>query len=180
VGESLRAALAGMNPLLVDGAYELDLDELPALPFSGATHVPHPGLRGYLKVEKWPDGLYLNCRKAELYWSPDQLGDKCIQGHKLREELEARGGNVPARLLDFLEEHPEFWPEDWKVDAEGNPLNLFAWADLFRNADGNLCVRYAYWHEGRVVVDYGWLDLGWGRQNPAASCASASPLATQP
>ncbi len=41
-----------------------------------------------------------------------------------------------------------------------------------RNSDGNLCVRYLYWNDGRWDWNYNWLDNDWNADNPAAVLAS--------
>ncbi len=42
----------------------------------------------------------------------------------------------------------------------------------FRDADGNLYVRYFYWNGGAWRRDYNWLDNDWNRQNPAVELAT--------
>jgi len=150
----------------------IDLSQLCKLPFNGAERVS-PAKSGIVKLERRADALYLDGKKIELFRSSSQEGDRYIVGHELRKELEARGGNISAKVLDYLEEHPELWPESWKKDGDGSTIYIYFWDDIFRNlANGNLYVRFGYWNEGRVVSDYRWLDNDWNRHDPAASVAS--------
>ncbi|MEK9152682.1 MAG: hypothetical protein AAB692_04925 [Patescibacteria group bacterium] len=42
----------------------------------------------------------------------------------------------------------------------------------YRNADGNLYVRYLNWNGDRWVSNYNWLDNDFNGNNPAAVLAS--------
>jgi hypothetical protein len=42
----------------------------------------------------------------------------------------------------------------------------------YRNADGNLYVRYLYWNDGRWVSNYNWLDNDWNANNLSAVLAT--------
>jgi hypothetical protein len=44
----------------------------------------------------------------------------------------------------------------------------------YRNANGNLYVRYLYWNGDRWVWNYNWLDNDWNDNNPAAVSAILS------
>jgi hypothetical protein len=150
----------------------IDLSQLCKLPFSGAERVS-PAKTGVVKLEPRGDDLYLDGKKIELFRSSGQQGDSYIVGHELRKELEARGGNLSAKVLDYLEEHSELWPESWKQDENGITIFVYFWDDIFRHpSSGSLCVRYGCWFEGEVVSDYYWLDLVWFRDFPSASVAS--------
>jgi len=134
----------------------IDLSQLCKLPFSGAERVS-PAKSGIVKLERRGDDLYLDGKKIELFLSAGQQGDHYIVGHELRKELEVRGGNISAKVLDYFEEHPKLWPESWKRDADGNTIYIYFWDDIFRDpADGSLCVRYGCWYEGRVESRYDW------------------------
>lgn len=142
------------------------------LPFNGAERVKSakPDL---VELEKRGEDLCLDGVKLELVLSKKQQSGKVIGGHDLRTELEARGGNVGAKILDECVETPALWPEAWKKDAQGNTIYVFFWDDIFRRpARGNLCVRGGCWRGGRVVSDCYWLDDDWRGRNPAASRAS--------
>ncbi len=149
----------------------IDLSQLCKLPFSDAERVS-PTKTGVVKLEKRGDDLYLDGKKIELFRSSGQEGDRYIVGHELRKELEARGGNLSAKVLDYLEGHPELWPESWKTDADGNTIYIWFWDDIFRGSDGGLYVRCGYWDVGGVVSLCGWLGDGWNRNYPSASSAS--------
>lgn len=51
----------------------------------------------------------------------------------------------------------------------------------YRNADGNLYVRYLYWLDGQWQFNYNWLDNDWNGNNPAACLAThfISPFASR-
>ncbi len=141
------------------------------LPFNGAERVS-PAKSGVVKLEKRGDDLYLNGKRIELWLSDRQKNGGRVVGHELRIEREKLGGNLSAKILDYLEEHPELWPESWKKDAGGNTIYIYFWDDIFRYpASDSLYVRYGYWCGGRVVSDSHWLDSDWPRRNPAASLA---------
>ena len=149
--------------------FSLSLDACARLPFAGAVLEVHRG-SGVVKVERKLDGIYVGGKRPGSFLSEGQKGGKVIQGHKLRKEVEARGKNLSAVLLDFFVEHPTLWPEEWKKDSQGNTLYVFFWDDVFRNPSrDNLYVRYGYWKKGRVVSNYNWLDNDWNGNNPAAS-----------
>ncbi len=149
----------------------IDFDSPARLPFNGAVLEVHQG-SGIVTLERKADGGYLNGKKLGLFLSEGQKnGSK--RGHDLRTELEARGHNVSAKVLDACVEHPEFWPDEWKKDEKGNTLYVFFWDDIFRRpANGDLYVRYGYWGGGKVVSSYDWLDYKWNSSNPSASSAS--------
>lgn len=142
------------------------------LPFDGAERMSPPK-SGVVKLERRGDTLYLDGKPLNLFLSRKQRNGGSIGGHDLRKEIEARGGNVSAKVLDHLVEHPELWPESWKKDEDGNTLYVFFWDDIFRDpTNGGLCVRYGYWNDGEVVSGCSWLDDGWSGLGPAASSAS--------
>lgn len=145
---------------------EIDLDVLPSLPFTGATIEKHTGGgNGKVAIEKRADGLYVGGKKIILYRSNRQLGSKWIKGHELREELTGKPV-LNATVLDFLFEHQEFIPDDWKGNA------VFFWGTIYRSAGGGLCVRFLCWSVGGWDRDYDWLGDGWSSSSPAAVSAS--------
>lgn len=151
----------------------IDLSSPARLPFNVATVATlevHRG-EGIVKLERRGDDLYLDGKKINIFLSKKQKGGS-IGGHDLRKELEKRGDNVSAKVLDYLVDHPELWPESWKKDKGGNTNYVFFWDDIFRDSGGNLYVRFGCWDEGKVVSDCHWLDRGWDNNNPAASLAS--------
>lgn len=148
----------------------LDLSVPCKLPFNGAERVG-PTKSGVVKLERRGDDLYLDGKKIELFLSEKQKKD-VHGGHDLRKELEVKGGNVSATILDHLVAHPELWPENWKKDNQGNTIFVYFWDDIFCYSGGRLCVRGGFWGGGGVVSDYDWLDSDWGRLGPSASLAS--------
>ena len=93
-------------------------------------------------------------RKAgKLQWSEDfvqlWLSDEqqcgAIQGTELREEL-ADMSVLNACVLDWLLEHPDLIPEEWKNNS------IFFWGTIYRYSDGELNVRYLCWRGD---------DMGW-------------------
>lgn len=103
--------------------------------------------------------------KVKLHLSPNQQDCKCIEGNKLRKELE----NEPvlnANALDYLLARPELIPEEWKGKY------VFFWGTIYRYSDGILCVRCLDWNGGRWGWAYDWLGRGFGGSLPAALSAS--------
>ena len=150
----------------------IDLDSSARLPFDGAVLEMHRGA-GVVKLEKRDDVLYLGGKPLDLFLSHKQTNGKVVEGHELRKELEKRGNNVSAKVLDHLVDHPELWPEKWKKDDQGNTIYVFFWDDIFRRPSlDSLFVRYGYWNEGKVVSSCGWLGNDWDSNDPAASTAS--------
>lgn len=148
----------------------IDLSALARLPFDGATLEVHRG-SGIAKLERRGDDLYLDGKKINLFLSKKQKVGS-IGGHDLRKEVEKRGDNVSAKVLDYLVDHPELWPESWKKDKGGNTVYVFFWDDIFRRSGGGFCVRCGCWGGGRVVSGCYWLGSGWDGSDPAASLAS--------
>ena len=115
------------------------------------------------KVESHKKGgeLEFDLTKIQLYLSKTQQGGKCIEGNKLKKELESQKV-YNANLLDYLLAHPELIPEEWKGKC------IFFWGTIYRNSDGNLCVRYLYFDGESWFWGYGWLGYGFYSINPAA------------
>lgn len=149
----------------------IELGGNPGLPFETALVEKHNG-GGRVKIEKRADGLYLGGKKVIFKWVSRQLNGKCLTGIELR--LELTGQLVlNACVLDFLLDHTEFIPDDWKVDEAGNTIYIFFWGTIYRDpADDSLCVRCLCWRDGRWRGDCRWLGIGWGSRCPAAVLAS--------
>ncbi len=153
-------------------AHIIDLSVPCKLPFDGAERV-NLAKSGVVKLRRRGDGLCLGGVKLSLFLSENQKGGKVIGGHELRKELEARGNNLSAKILDYLEEHSELWPGSWKRDEDGNTIYVYFWDDIFRGpSSGRLCIRFGVWRASRVVSSFSWLDLDWNRCDPAASLTS--------
>ena len=102
--------------------------------------------------------------KVRLHLSPNQNKKDGIQGYDLRKELE-KEPTLNANVLDYLLSHKELIPEEWKGKT------IFFWGTVFRDSDGDLCVRYLYW-DGRWCWGCRWLDSAWDGGLPAALLAS--------
>ena len=149
----------------------VDLSTPPKLPFDGATIEANAG-GGKVKIEKRKDGeLYVDGKKVILHLSERQQNGKVIQGHELREELTGKPVLHP-NIMDALMEYPELFPESWKKDENGNIRYIFFWGAIFRDADGDLYVRYVYFGDGRWRVHDDWLNGGWRSSYPSALLAS--------
>lgn len=141
--------------------YIIDTDAPPKIPYSGWTVESHKGAG---KIE-W------NPEKFQLYLSDKQRKQKYVKGFDLQKELESQTP-MNANVLDFLLEHPELIPENWKRKY----VTFFG--TVYRNSDDSLYVRYWCWGGGALQSDYGWLVNDWSDQYPALSLASASSLKT--
>ena len=122
----------------------IDLDADPFIPDGWDVWVQHIG-----------DGqLEWNPYAVELYLSPNQQGEKMIEGWVLREEL--RGRPVfNANLLDYLLANPQLIPENWKG------WQVFFWGTTYRHPYGGLCIRSLYSLGNRWFWDHDWLESGW-------------------
>ena len=145
---------------------EIDTDLDPSLPFSGAAIESHTR-EGIVVYEKRVDGVYRNGKKLGLYRSSRQMNGKSVRGYELRTEVDGKPV-LSASDADFFKSHPEFFPEEWKKDADGNMLYVFFWGTIYRDADGDLYVRYLYWGGDGLSESYDWLDCHWNSVGPAA------------
>jgi len=103
--------------------------------------------------------------KMRLYLSPLQEGNGRITGYELRVDLEGvpvLGTDALDRLLAEPLLIPDYWKGKW----------VFFWGDVFRDADGDLFVRFLYWFDGRWKWNYSWLNGDWNLSHPAAVVAS--------
>lgn len=110
-------------------------------------------------------------KAVRFHLSEPQRRERPIEGNKLRKEL-ANEPVLNANVLDYLLAHPEIIPENWKKDEKGRTRYIFFWGTIYRDADGDLCVRHLFWLDGRWHRDYFWLSGAWGVGNPAALRAS--------
>ena len=166
---AIRGILRGTHEVkAID--HMIDLSVPCKLPFVGAERVS-PAKSGVVKLEPQGKGLTVDDKMINLFLSEEQKSG-VIVGHELRKELEAKGGNLSASILDHLVAYPALWPESWKKDDQGNTIYVCFWDDIFRGlADGILYVRCGYWRGGEVVSSYDWLGNDWRRYNPSASLA---------
>ena len=107
-------------------------------------------------------------------WSPDKvelfLTDKQREKYQTGTELQNELENKPvfnANLLDWLLEHPDQIPEEWK-----NYYGVYFWGTIYRSSCGSLCVRFLYLHGSKWYGDYYLLDDDFDDHDPAAVSAS--------
>lgn len=141
--------------------YIIDTDAPPKIPYSGWTVESHKGAG---KIE-W------NPEKFQLYLFDKQRNGGYIKGFDLQKELESQTP-MNANVLDFLLEHQDLIPEDWKRKY----VTFFG--TVYRESDDDLYVRYWYWYDGALQSHYYWLGFDWGDQYPALSLVSSSSLKT--
>ena len=115
------------------------------------------------KVESHKKQGQLECDpgKIQLYLSENQKTGKCIEGNKLREELESQP-TLNANLLDYFLAHQELIPEEWKDKY------VFFRGTVYRDSNGNLCVRCLYWSGYRWYWSFLWLVSDFDGNDPAA------------
>lgn len=101
-----------------------------------------------------------------LHLAEEQKDGRAIRGDKLRKILKAEPV-LTDNWLDFLYENPVFIPESWKGQA------VYAWGTGYRYPDGNLCVRYLYFRDGRWRRFCRWLVDDWLQSRPALVLASS-------
>jgi hypothetical protein len=140
--KSLRAALSSTfcsNGKASTTTHLIDLDAA-AKPYNGWQPVEHQKGGQF----EWDPA------KVTLYLDSGQKGGKWIKGEKLQQNL-ASSGKVPfnANLLDYLLEHPELIPTEWKQDENGNTRFIFFHGTTYNDSDGDRCVRCLCWDDGR-------------------------------
>lgn len=102
-----------------------------------------------------------------------------LKGTELRKRFEGKHP-LSAAVLDYLIEHPEETPEQWKEKTpSGSTQFVFFWGTIYRSRNGYLCVRYWCWGEGRWQSYYHWLDFNWSGRSPSALLASTQDSDTQ-
>jgi hypothetical protein len=124
-------------------------------------------------VEKHEKGgeFEWNPEKVKFYISKKQQNRGCIEGNKLRKELENKS-TLNANVLDWLLKHTDLIPENWKKDKNGNTRYIFFWGTIYRRPDGYLFVRHLYWYDGQWNWSYNWLGHVWRGNDPALLLAS--------
>lgn len=148
----LKAVLSGLAQI-VTTKHVINCDIVPLVP------------NGWKVVQHVKGGqLEWNPADVELYLDESQKEGKSIKGNKLRQRLAKLIGKrvMNANILDFLLDHPELIPEEWKGKA------IFFWGTVYRSSDGNLCVRYLYWDGGR----WHWIYCGIGNDFDGADSAA--------
>ncbi len=129
--------------------YLFDFDADPLLPSGWKVEEHQKG--GKCKHDSLKVGLYLSRKQKK----------GIIGGNVLRLELK----NQPVynvNLLDFYLKNKHLIPEDWKGKF------VFFWGTIYRNADGNLYVRYLYWDFNQWYWHYRRLGNVWNVNDPTA------------
>ena len=113
------------------------------------------------KVEEHTKGgqFEWNTDNVELYLSDEQKKGP-IKGNELRKLLKDKPV-LNANILDYLLAHSELIPEEWKGKA------IFFWGTIYRNSDGDLCVRYLYWSGSEWGWSHSWLGSNFNDNSPA-------------
>ncbi|MBI3685129.1 hypothetical protein HY250_01875 [Candidatus Azambacteria bacterium] len=109
--------------------------------------------------------------QVRFYLSKPQQNEKWIKGNELRKELSGKPV-LNANILDYLFTHPHLIPESWKKDEQGRTRHIFFWGTIYRDANGDLCVRCLYFFGGRWDWGDHWLGIGWSGRCPVALRAS--------
>jgi hypothetical protein len=178
VGQANELMLATLLPVIrgcgavVIKEHIIDFEAAPFVPDGWKVESHRKTYPGTVVLTRVGDDLFLPAgMKVEFFLSPNQAEGKSIKGDKLRKELEGKPV-LTACVLDYLREHPELIPESWKTDEKGRTRYIFFWGTIYRNSDGDLCVRSLYWRDGQWDWSDNWLDNGWDVRNPAAVLAS--------
>lgn len=106
-----------------------------------------------------------------LHLEPEQE-NSYLEGTVLRERLKGKN-TMSAAVLDYLLEHPDLIPEEWK-----GKWVLF-WGTVYRDSFGDPCVRCLYWRGGRWGWGSSWVGGDWNGNGPALVRASTQILETQ-
>jgi hypothetical protein len=141
------------NSEVVKIKHVIDLDANPLIPYNGWEVNSH----------KKGGKFVWNPTKVHLFLSERQKEGESVEGNKLMIELE-KHQVFNANLLDYLLEHPNLIPEEWKVNSEGQTNYIFFWGTIYRDSDGDLCVRSLCFDGGHWQASYHWLDGGFGDQ----------------
>lgn len=138
------------NPSGAFGAGVIDCDADPFLPDGWS-------VESHRKGGQWN----WDSEQIELWLSGEQKNGWVSKGNALRIEL-ANQPVLNACVLDYLLEHPELIPEEWKGKF------VFFWGTIYHDASGSLVVRYLGWRGSEWYWDCHWLDLGFHGRSPAA------------
>lgn len=124
------------------------------------------------KVEEHRKQGFLRWDPARVqFFLSDHQKAGTISGHNLRKEVAGKPV-LPANVLDYLLEHTEIIPEEWKRDEQNRTRYIFFWGTIYRDPGGSLFVRCLCWCEGCWQWRWGWLGSDWGVRDPAALLAS--------
>ncbi|NQV12831.1 MAG: hypothetical protein HQ530_00815 [Parcubacteria group bacterium] len=104
-------------------------------------------------LEHHKDGQFeFDPNKVALYLGKYQRPGSLMDSYELREELENRSA-FNANLLDWLLEHPQLIPREWRGKQ------VFFWGTVYRDSRGNHVVRclilspngWPCWRHGNIV-----------------------------
>lgn len=129
----------------------IKLPKAPKIPYEGWKVHYHDG-----KTSFDPANL-------SLHLEPEQK-ESILNGNVLFERMKGEGLN--SNVMDYLYEHQELIPEEWKDKY------VYFWGTVFADADGDLCVRCFYWRGGVCGRVCDWLGGDWVFRHPAAVSAS--------
>jgi hypothetical protein len=90
-----------------------------------------------------------------------------ILGTKLRQKL-AKKPIMNANVLDYLLANQHLIPDRWKEETNGNTISVFFWGTIYRDWEGELCVRCLRWRNAAWHWNCNWLDRHWFDGSPAA------------
>lgn len=108
---------------------------------------------GLWQIE-WPE-------QVGLFLSDDQKNRNAILGYKLLEELEGKSV-LNACVLDWLLDHQEFIPKEWKKDS------IFFWGTIWLDKDDVPHVQGLVWSDTKWVRTYRWIRSDFRYGNPVA------------
>ncbi|MFA5359025.1 MAG: hypothetical protein WC310_04390 [Patescibacteria group bacterium] len=99
--------------------------------------------------------------KVVLYLDEVQKEAGVIVGNQLREKIKDRSA-YNANLLDFYLKNPHLIPKEWKGKT------VFFWGTIYRDSDGDLCVRFLKWRGYKWHWSFAWVGGCIYDSNPAA------------
>ncbi len=153
-GEEGMSAILSGRATIAYKEHIIDLDADPRIPYDGWSVEEHKK-GGQFTWDPTRVALFLSKKQQE----------GSIEGNKLRKEM-ADQPVYNANLLDYLLDNPHLIPEEWKGKA------VFFWGTIYRDSDGDLCVRCLIWDGGYWKRDSNWLDNSFDADNPSAVAAS--------
>jgi len=154
VAEEIVAKCLRQNPAL---RVVIDTDIDPQLPACGSgLKIEKHARVGKVVIEKRPGGLYIGGKKFVLRLLSRQVDGNVDYGYAMLDEL----GDQPvlsASFLDFFLDHPEFYPEELKKDADGHRLHAYFWGTEYKGENEELYIRYLCWDGTRLLCSHDWL-----------------------
>jgi len=153
-GEELTRFLKNGARVQVVGYHVIDCDAIPFL------------LEDW-KVESHRKGgqVVWDPTNVVLYLDEAQQNRRLIEGNNLRKKL-AKMPVMNANVLDYLLDHPELIPEEWKG------IYVYFWGTIYRSRLGGLGVRCLRWDGDRWNWNCRWLGNDWDSSDPVAVSAN--------